>query len=214
MRTSTKMTWKPLLALLVGMVSLEFPAQAFYNPIQGRWFSRDPLGERGGKNLYGFVRNGTLNRIDALGLDDIWGGSAWASCNLLTCYSALAAAHARIRNRAASEARSVWGGLGMQYGPEDALRHCLAGCYLAREMANNPFCPASITPRQVIEREERRTNGSNYSQVDVDNGIEGARAPAGKSCLDYCNDAWSANPQRIRPERSNPTEWVNLMPGK
>ena len=26
--------------------------QRFYNPSSGRWLSRDPIGERGGRNLY------------------------------------------------------------------------------------------------------------------------------------------------------------------
>jgi hypothetical protein len=33
------------------------------------WPNRDPLGEDGGVNLYGFVRNGPLNQIDRLGSD-------------------------------------------------------------------------------------------------------------------------------------------------
>ncbi|WPX40791.1 RHS repeat-associated core domain-containing protein [Akkermansia sp. N21116] len=28
-----------------------------YNPTDGRWLTRDPIGEQGGHNLYGFVRN-------------------------------------------------------------------------------------------------------------------------------------------------------------
>jgi RHS repeat-associated protein len=40
----------------------------YYNPGTGRWLSRDPIEERGGVNLYGFVQNGPLNRIDAIGL--------------------------------------------------------------------------------------------------------------------------------------------------
>ena len=39
-----------------------------YDPLTGRWPSRDPIGERGGVNLYGFVQNNTLNKIDYLGL--------------------------------------------------------------------------------------------------------------------------------------------------
>ena len=34
----------------------------------GRWVNRDPIGERGGWNLYGFVGNGITNSIDLLGL--------------------------------------------------------------------------------------------------------------------------------------------------
>ena len=39
-------------------------AQAFYNPSAGRWLSRDPIGERGGINLYAFVENDPVNEYD------------------------------------------------------------------------------------------------------------------------------------------------------
>ena len=42
----------------------------YYDPTTGRWPSRDPIAERGGKNLYAFVRNDTLNETDLLGLMD------------------------------------------------------------------------------------------------------------------------------------------------
>ncbi len=42
----------------------------YYDPVTGRWPSRDPIGERGGLNLYGFVGNDGVNRWDLLGLDE------------------------------------------------------------------------------------------------------------------------------------------------
>jgi RHS repeat-associated protein len=39
-----------------------------YDPLAGRWPSRDPIGERGGFNLYRMVENDLLNRFDLLGL--------------------------------------------------------------------------------------------------------------------------------------------------
>lgn len=55
-----------LLVLLPG-VMLQFEVQAFYNPSSGRWLSRDPIEERGGKNL--MASNNSLNNsIDVLGL--------------------------------------------------------------------------------------------------------------------------------------------------
>jgi len=39
----------------------------YYDPVTGRWPSRDPIGERGGLNLYGFVGNGVVSNIDVLG---------------------------------------------------------------------------------------------------------------------------------------------------
>ncbi len=40
----------------------------WYDPITGRWPSRDPIGERGGVNLYGFVSNNALLYVELLGL--------------------------------------------------------------------------------------------------------------------------------------------------
>ncbi|HXJ57699.1 MAG TPA: RHS repeat-associated core domain-containing protein [Verrucomicrobiae bacterium] len=40
----------------------------YYSPRDGSWLSRDPIGERGGANLYGFARNDPLDYRDALGL--------------------------------------------------------------------------------------------------------------------------------------------------
>ncbi len=41
----------------------------FYNDTTGRWLSRDPIGEGGGVNLYGFVGNDGVDAIDRLGMD-------------------------------------------------------------------------------------------------------------------------------------------------
>jgi len=43
-------------------------AYRYYDPVTGRWPSRDPIGERGGVNLYGFVGNDGVNQWDLLGL--------------------------------------------------------------------------------------------------------------------------------------------------
>ena len=46
----------------------------YYNPTTGRWISRDPIGEEGGLNLYGFVGNDPINLIDSFGLSIHPGG--------------------------------------------------------------------------------------------------------------------------------------------
>ncbi|MCF6312828.1 MAG: RHS repeat-associated core domain-containing protein [Verrucomicrobiales bacterium] len=75
----------------------------YYNPKTGRWPSRDPIGERGGLNLYGFVGNDGVNRVDYLGLCE--GGdcaSVFSACkeaaksDYTTCRAAINPA-ARIR---------------------------------------------------------------------------------------------------------------------
>ena len=52
--------------------SLLFPlaqdARAFYNPQTGCWPSRDPIGELGGINLYGYVGNNPIDAVDRFGL--------------------------------------------------------------------------------------------------------------------------------------------------
>jgi len=42
--------------------------QRYYNPSTGRWLSRDPLGELGGINLYGYVGNNPVSFVDPYGL--------------------------------------------------------------------------------------------------------------------------------------------------
>ena len=43
----------------------------YYQPDTGTWLGRDPLGEEGGLNLYGFVSNDPVNSWDYLGLEVI-----------------------------------------------------------------------------------------------------------------------------------------------
>lgn len=47
-----------------------FYTYRYYDPVTGRWPSRDPIEEQGGINLYGFVGNDGGNRFDVLGLCD------------------------------------------------------------------------------------------------------------------------------------------------
>jgi hypothetical protein len=45
-----------------------FYGYRYYDPVTGRWPSRDPIEERGGLNLYGFVKNSPSTLFDRLGL--------------------------------------------------------------------------------------------------------------------------------------------------
>jgi hypothetical protein len=63
-------TIRRILSLVLLTLSAVLPASAWYDPGQGRWCSRDPIGENGGVNLYGFVRNDGIGRHDRYGLRD------------------------------------------------------------------------------------------------------------------------------------------------
>jgi uncharacterized protein RhaS with RHS repeats len=45
----------------------------YYDPVTGRWPSRDPIGERGGVNLYGFGNNSPILGFDSDGRLWSWG---------------------------------------------------------------------------------------------------------------------------------------------
>jgi len=47
----------------------------YYGASTGRWIGRDPAGEQGGMNVYGFVENNPVNSFDLLGLLDYYLGN-------------------------------------------------------------------------------------------------------------------------------------------
>lgn len=67
MKTRLKLSW--LCLTVLAMLALPPAARAFYNPNTGRWLSRDPIGERGGVDLFAAMGNEPVNLIDALGLE-------------------------------------------------------------------------------------------------------------------------------------------------
>ncbi len=55
---------------------LVFYGYRYYNASSGRWLSRDPIKEKGGENLFGFVGNDPVRSLDALGkLQIVFAGS-------------------------------------------------------------------------------------------------------------------------------------------
>jgi RHS repeat-associated protein len=50
------------------VTGLYYYGYRWYDPLTGRWPSRDPIGEEGGVNLYGFVGNDGVGAFDRLGL--------------------------------------------------------------------------------------------------------------------------------------------------
>ncbi len=70
-RTGPKANWNPFQfssKFCDVETGFSYYGYRYYNPIHGRWISRDPIGEAGGSNLYRFVDNDPINNWDYLGL--------------------------------------------------------------------------------------------------------------------------------------------------
>ncbi|MGA1238339.1 MAG: RHS repeat-associated core domain-containing protein, partial [Limisphaerales bacterium] len=111
-----------------------------YNPSTGRWPNRDPIGEAGGINLYGFVANGPTYSIDSSGLDrkiiplpyfPLWNQPGAPE----------------LMNRGCIGLCLYYQGLGCDGKPptypEDAKR---TRCFLKKSQAEAYKCPKSTTP--------------------------------------------------------------------
>ncbi len=61
--------------------SLLYYGYRYYDPATGRWPSRDPIGERGGVNLYSFCHNEPISWIDDLGHSPMSGWGSGGSLN-------------------------------------------------------------------------------------------------------------------------------------
>gem|GEM_PF-6710147 len=62
--------------LFDSQTELVYYGHRFYSPNTGRWLSRDPVEERGGRNLFAHANNDNVNNIDFLGLFiELWYGN-------------------------------------------------------------------------------------------------------------------------------------------
>jgi hypothetical protein len=60
----------PMKLLLLLLTLFTCIASAHYDPAMGRWLNRDPIAENGGVNLYSFVGNDGVGKVDVLGMKD------------------------------------------------------------------------------------------------------------------------------------------------
>ena len=94
-----------------------------YDPQTGRWPSRDPIEEEGGLNLYAFVGNDGVNRVDFLGFANFW-EKAWCFKFPVCCLAAKDSGdeiHAEMAKRYPGfDDNTV----------ENAVQHCAWMCYV------------------------------------------------------------------------------------
>ena len=70
-------TFQKIILIAASAVFLTTQAKAImyfarpYDPNLQRWLTRDPIGERGGNNLFEFVGNDSVNYVDPLGFANI-----------------------------------------------------------------------------------------------------------------------------------------------
>ena len=104
-----------ILFLLLVALATVLPAHAWYDPGQGRWCSRDPIGEQGGANLYGFVGNDPVRYRDVLGLRVVSNvpppgyQGAWDSKDEAGSYGSRSARASTIRDASRNEQREYCG---------------------------------------------------------------------------------------------------------
>jgi uncharacterized protein RhaS with RHS repeats len=122
----------PFVLLVATLAFLSTTAQGFYDSRPGRWLSRDPIGENGGANLYSFVGNNPVERVDPLGLVSFL-QSSW--CNRL-------ASRELDRTYKEMKDKNVRG--------TDQFFHCLGACRATRAAA--PYCCGGKKAAQEMVR--------------------------------------------------------------
>ena len=171
-------------AVLLSMTS----AKAFYDPNVGRWINRDPIGERGGINLYGFVRNNPLRFVDTDGRD-IYGmphPSGEEGIGIFEC-----------GNRIKDEVWAEYGIGAPKHDPNDRsarVAHCVAHCRIKRE------CPGGGGEswlggfgKEVIDQIKKWVGkgGDGYDSGDMNANALGRRCGKKQgSCEEQCQDAY------------------------
>ena len=190
---------------LLALFSAPNLASAYYDPGVQRWINRDPIGEQGGVNLYGFVANDPASLSDRNGMKarpSLLIQLGWA-CG---CWSM---AHDEA-NKAEEWANAAIGEPGLMHGnegsPADMLTHCVGACEIAKKEGLCLIAGIDIR-RQVQQREHNLNRGGD--RMDYENNRIGfAIADAGMDCKQGCVQAfsqgWLWTADRNPPNRAHP----------
>ena len=116
----------------------------YYDPATGRWLNRDPIGERGGENVYGVVKNAPISRTDIFGMEDY--ENLVGICPICTAEAGINGIKAKWKKyKSLSEEEQEWAKTHIACAL--AARNSDA---LAKNAVSNYFGGASIAQRDVI----------------------------------------------------------------
>ena len=108
----------------------------WYEPNLQRWINRDPKHERGGINLFSFVRNRTTSHVDPWGLD--WVQTIFHFCD-----------HGECRDSWVNRGVEIEAGTDEELGPEIVVRgaYVRSGC----QCVHRQYLGNLVTPITIIE---------------------------------------------------------------
>jgi RHS repeat-associated protein len=188
--------------------NLYYYGYRFYDPNLQRWPNRDPIGENGGINLYGFVRNRPVNAIDADGLVEFprlptipsfpWPNPlprpnppprSWPSWPRIKLPEDPISCGNRIKNE-------VWekfapGGQLPPGDPSFQYGHCVAHCRIQRECLGGRFTSwiGGVGKEILDEFKQWGGQGAGWEGGDMDANRRGrkcGRHNKDKSCEEAC----------------------------
>jgi len=123
-----------------------------YDPNLGRWIQRDPIGEKGGLNLYAYVENNPVSLVDPLGLE----GNPVSST---------------LPGMSGSWNSDPYGAGGSFYGPGASYKPPCQSC-MEKCLNNYPFLPEALamTPLGLLNLKnpitEMRPGASPFTSLD------------------------------------------------
>ncbi|EGO5505852.1 RHS repeat protein, partial [Salmonella enterica subsp. enterica serovar Stanleyville] len=167
---------------------LYYNRHRYYNPGQGRYITQDPIGLKGGWNLYQYPLNPVVN-IDPLGLLRALANDAKGVAEaILPKYGPAGIHRARIiKNDAEDFGENMDKYVGGSWnGHADALRHCYLMCAFAKEFGHD-------IAKRIGDNHERNDVAGIFSQqgnettMDLNNNAVGlACAKSSDDCSSSC----------------------------
>ncbi len=157
----------------------------YYNASTGRWPNRDPIGELGAINLYGFVHNNPINTVDLHGLSAL--GDAWEALKWLykgPCGAAVGGIASKIYFKSQADTRYA---------------HCMVSCKIGKWCGKDTAAAAGVAKEFydliTCAYQGLRTGKwdspqcySAFQPSDFKDNAQGINCPKDKNCQDQCKD--------------------------